>query len=171
MTNLMKSIRDNEFHVPCTGYSDSVYKVATGLKHVRSNAEIYPEVVPLVIPPTSKDYQCLLEKIKCKCTSILSLYTIMLNNNYNNENAIRIRKEPLASHANTWMSTIFSCKVRAIQLPVLLLKIDSCLKIERMSILNSRRKIVYDISTPLIASQSEERSCINGTIVSVGNAV
>ncbi|VDL62576.1 unnamed protein product [Hymenolepis diminuta] len=64
MKNLMKSIRDNEFHVPCSGYSDSVYDVATGLKLVRSNAEVYSEVVPLLVPPISKNYQRLLEKIK-----------------------------------------------------------------------------------------------------------
>ncbi|KAM3180978.1 hypothetical protein ACTXT7_015249 [Hymenolepis weldensis] len=64
MTNLMKSIRDNEFHVPCPGYSDSVYEVATGLKFVRSNAETYSERVPLVVPPISKDYRCLLKKLK-----------------------------------------------------------------------------------------------------------
>nr|CUU99085.1 hypothetical transcript [Hymenolepis microstoma] len=64
MMNLMKSIRDNEFHVHPTGYSDSVYYIAAGWKPENSRGEIYYNHVPLVISPITKDYLRIAQKIQ-----------------------------------------------------------------------------------------------------------
>ncbi|VDO14389.1 unnamed protein product [Rodentolepis nana] len=64
MTNLMKSIRDGEFHVHPSGFSGSVYNLATGWSAESSHERVGYSHMQLLISPLTKDYLRIAQKMQ-----------------------------------------------------------------------------------------------------------